>query len=224
MLHKASRIRGAPMHAIDGEVGHVEEFYFDDGTWTIRYLLVTTGSWLAHRPVIIPPNAIQPDWNVAGLSARLTKEQIRKSPELESHPSMSRQHEAQLLGHYGHQHYWDESSEPAAAVDLPRVKSGDDHLCGTREIIGDHLQATDGGVGHVDDFLFDERWSVRYLVVDTSNFIGGKSVVISPAALHRIDRSNQKMYVALTRDEVKHSPSFDSIDVAPEEGARIWIM
>ena len=65
---------------------------------------------------------------------------------------------------------------------------------------------------------------VRYLVLDTSNFIGGKSVVISPAALHGIDRSNQKMHVALTRDEVKHSPSFDSIDVAPGEGVRIWIM
>jgi hypothetical protein len=224
MLHKASRIRGAPLHAIDGEVGRVEEFYFDDVSWTIRYLLVVTGSWLAHRPVLIPPNAIDPDWSVAGLSARLTREHVRDCPEFEPHATLSRQHEMQLLVHYGHPPYWDESSEPAAAVDLPRVKSGDDHLCGTREIIGVHLHATDGGVGHVDDFLFDERWTIRYLVVDTSNFIGGKSVVISPAALHDIDRSNEKMYVALTRDEVKRSPSFDSIDVAPGEGVRIWIM
>jgi hypothetical protein len=224
MLHKASRIRGAPVHAIDGEVGRVEDFYFDDDTWTIRYLLVATGSWLAHRPVLVPPNAIHPEWSVAGLSARLTREQVRNYPEIESHPALSRQHEAQLLAHYGHQRYWDESSEPAAGVDLPRVNSGDDHLCGTREIIGYHLQATDGSVGHLDDFLFDERWAVRYLVIDTSNFIGGESVVISPSALHGIDRSNQQMHVALTRDEVKRSPSFDSIAVAPGEGVRIWIM
>jgi hypothetical protein len=190
MLHKASRIRGAPVHAIDGEVGHVEEFYVDDGSWTIRYLWVYTVSWLAHRPVLIPSNAIEPEWSVAGLTARLTKDQVRNSPEIPSPMALSGLDEAQLLSHY----------------------------------IGYHLQARDGGIGHVDDFLFDERWSVRYLVVDTSNFIGGKSVVISPTALHGIDRSNQKLQVALTRDEVKHSPSFDSIDVAPGEDVRIWIM
>ena len=49
-------------------------------------------------------------------------------------------------------------------------------------------------------------------------------MVISPAALDGIDRSNQKMQLALTRDDVKHGPSFDSIDVAPGEEVRIWIM
>jgi hypothetical protein len=190
MLHKASRIRGAPVHALDGEVGRVEEFYVDDGAWTIRYLWVHTVSWLAHRGVLIPSHAIEPEWSVAGLTARLTKEQVRNSPEMESPPAMSGLDDAQLLSHY----------------------------------IGYHLHAVDGGIGHVDDFLFDERWNVRYLVLDTSNFIGGKSVVISPAALHGIDRSNQKMHVTLTRDEVKQSPSFDSIDMAPGEGSRIWIM
>jgi hypothetical protein len=189
MLHKASRIRGAPVHAIDGEVGRVEEFYFDDGTWTITYLWIQTVSWLAHRAVLIPSSAIAPDWNVAGLTASLTKEQVRNCPEVESPPTISGD-EAHLLSQY----------------------------------VGYHLWATDGGIGHVDDFLFDEGWSVRYLVLDTSNFIGGKSVVISPAALHGIDRSHRKLHVALTRDEVKHSPSFDSVDVAAGEGARIWIM
>jgi hypothetical protein len=190
MLHKASRIRGAPVHAIDGEVGHVEEFYFAGGSWTITYLWVHTVSWLARSAVLIPSNTIEPDWSVAGLTARLTKEEVRNYPEMESPTAMAGQNEAQLLSHY----------------------------------IGYHLQAVDGGIGHVDDFLFDEQWSVRYLVLDTSNFIGGKSVVISPAALHDIDRSNQKLHVTLTRDEVKHSPSFDSIDVAPGEDVRIWIM
>ena len=66
MLHKASRIRGAPMHAIDGEVGHVEEFYVDDGTWTIMYFLALTLSpgWRAVS-VLIPSHAIEPEWSVA---------------------------------------------------------------------------------------------------------------------------------------------------------------
>jgi hypothetical protein len=158
-------------------VGHVEEFYFDESAWTIKYLLVATGGWLSHRPVVVPADAIEPDWSVAGLSVKLTKEQVRDRPGAEPTP-----------------------------------------------IVGYHLEAADGGIGHVDDFLFDEQWIVHYLVIDTSNFIGGRSVVISPAALHDIDRSHQTMQVALTREQVKGSPSFDSIDVAPGEGVRIWMM
>ena len=53
----------------------------------------------------------------------------------------------------------------------------------TSKIIGFHLVATDGEIGHVDDVLVDEQWNVRYLVVDTSNWIGGRSVLLAPAAL-----------------------------------------
>jgi hypothetical protein len=91
-------------------------------------------------------------------------------------------------------------------------------------IIGYHLEAMDGGIGHVDDFLFDEGWAVWYFVVDTSNFIGGKSVVISPLALDSIDRVDHKLHLALTRHQVELSPPFDSVDVAPGEGPRVWIM
>src|SRR5262245_25507436 len=57
----------------------------------------------------------------------------------------------------------------------------------TSKVLGFHLVATDGEIGHVDDFLVDENWGVRYLVIDTSNWIGGKSVLISPAAIEKVD-------------------------------------
>jgi hypothetical protein len=225
MLHKASRIRGITVRAADGDVGQVEEFYFDDQLWTIRYLVVDTGSWLMHRRVLIPPRSIAPNWTFAGLQSTLTKEQIQHSPEVESHPTMSRLDETRVLGHYGYPSYWEDGAEPGSAAAEPsRVKPGDEHLCGTKDITGYHLQASDGEIGHVDDVLIDGNWQIRYLVVDTSNWIGGKSVVISPTALHGIDWSRSKMQVDLTRDAIRKSPSFDSIDIAPGEGVRIWLM
>ena len=94
----------------------------------------------------------------------------------------------------------------------------------TSKIGGFHVVATDGSIGHVEDCLVDESWTVRYLVVDTSNWIGGKSVVISPTALHGIDWSHSRMQVDLTREAIRESPSFDSIEIAPGEGVRIWLM
>ena len=81
------------------------------------------------------------------------------------------------------------------------------------KVRGFHVQARDGGVGHVDDFLFDESLGIRYLVVDTSNWIGGKWVLLSATAVERIDAPNQKIFVTLTREEIQHSPSVDTANI-----------
>jgi hypothetical protein len=91
---------------------------------------------------------------------------------------------------------------------------------------GYHLMADDGEVGHVDDFLVDEStWGVRYLVVDTSNWIGGRSVLISVAVVTSIDSSSRKIRVQLTRDQVERSPSIDVADIDLDETLpSVWIL
>ena len=91
---------------------------------------------------------------------------------------------------------------------------------------GCHIVATDGEIGHIDDFLVDERdWTVRYLVVDTSNWIGGKWVLIATSALATVDAGARKVLVALTRDQVKAGPSIESADIALVETLpTVWIM
>lgn len=86
--------------------------------------------------------------------------------------------------------------------------------------------ADDGEVGHVDDFLVDEStWGVRYLVVDTSNWIGGRSVLISVAVVTSIDSSSRKIRVQLTRDQVERSPSIDVADIDLDETLpSVWIL
>ena len=79
---------------------------------------------------------------------------------------------------------------------------------------GFHIQATDGGIGHVDEFLVDESWNVRYLVVDTSNWIGGKSVLVPSSAVEKVDSPHKKIFIKLTREQVKTCADVETADIA----------
>jgi hypothetical protein len=96
----------------------------------------------------------------------------------------------------------------------------------TGRMAGYHIVALDGEIGHVSDFLVDEgTWAVRYLVIDTSNWIGGRSVLISAGVVTAIDSTSKKIRVKLTRDQVEHSPSIDVADIDLEETLpSIWIL
>jgi hypothetical protein len=83
----------------------------------------------------------------------------------------------------------------------------------TSRLLGFHLHATDGAIGHVDDFLIDPQWRVSYLVIDTSNWIGGKWVLISPSAIETVDVEAQEIKVTLTRAQIEDSPSLDTADI-----------
>jgi hypothetical protein len=85
-------------------------------------------------------------------------------------------------------------------------------------IKGFHVGATDGPLGHVDDFIVDaSTWAIRYLVIDTSNWLGGKWVAVSPASLTGIEWAKQSVTLGLTRDEIKNSPSLDEANVPSHE-------
>jgi PRC-barrel domain len=87
-------------------------------------------------------------------------------------------------------------------------------------IRGFHVHATDSAIGHVDDLLVDEALHrVCYLVVDTSNWLGGKWVAISPTSVRRVDWVERTVHVAMSRDEIKQSPSMEEADVPPHEMA-----
>jgi hypothetical protein len=84
-------------------------------------------------------------------------------------------------------------------------------------IRGFHVGATDGPLGHVDDFIVDEEWQLRYLVVDTSNWLGGKWVAVSPAAVTGIQWAEQRVTMGLTRAEIENSPTLDEANVPSHE-------
>ncbi len=234
MLHLASKMRGAPVQATDGDIGKVEDFYFEEARWTIRYIVVNTGSWLSDRRVLLSPMCVRGPWGMNGIPVGLTRDQVRDSPQLDLSRPLSRGDETQVLGYYGYPAFWGSDDlwgtfgNPGALVMAPAgqppaaepvAESGvdpeDRGLQSTSKITGYHLQAKDGEIGHVDDFLIgDESWRVRYLLVDTSNWIGGKSVIVLADELEWIDKTEGKLHIGLTREGVKRGVPLDSIESA----------
>lgn len=107
MLRSTNDLLGYAIRATDGDIGQVDDFYFDDHTWVIRYLVVDTGTWLSHRKVLISPFAIgQPDWTIEVLPAAITKEQVMNSPDVDTEMPVSRQYEEVLHNFYGYPYYW----------------------------------------------------------------------------------------------------------------------
>ena len=104
-LHRVSRLRGTDVEGIDGYIGRVEGFYFDDAEWTIRYIVVNAGSWLTRHPVLISPEAVKRNWGLAGFNVALTRNQVRNSPEIDPQRVLLRQDEERVLGHFGHSLY-----------------------------------------------------------------------------------------------------------------------
>src|ERR1700733_14269240 len=167
MLNKAKEVKGFTLNSIDGEIGKIKEFYFDDQYWAIRYLVADTGGWLTGRQVLISPYALGAiSKKEKHIAVDLTKKQIEKSPSLDSDKPVSQQFEDSYYGYYGYPTYWsgpymwgsypDLVRDSAQWMNFPHVeKSWDPHLRSTLTVSGYHIQATDGEIGHVEDFIVD---------------------------------------------------------------------
>ena len=83
-------------------------------------------------------------------------------------------------------------------------KAWDPHLRSTLEVNRYQIQAADGEIGHVEDFIIDdETWAIRSLIVDTRNWWPGKKVLVSPQWIERVGRSESKVFVKLTRETIR---------------------
>ncbi|MCK9212373.1 MAG: PRC-barrel domain-containing protein [Ignavibacteriaceae bacterium] len=239
MQRSVNSLIGYTISAKDGELGKVNEFYFDDLTWSIRYLVVETGSWLSERKVLIPHAALGiTDWKSQTFQVNLTMEQVRNSPDFESEKTVSRQHEIKLFTHYGLPVYWDyvfyDGSIGMGAytpiIDMKTVKEENDsvpqppddpHLRSTKHVEGYYIHANDGEIGHVEDYIVDdEKWNICFIIVDTTNWLPGRKVLILPRWIKRIDWGESKVYVNLMQESIKNSPEFDSSQPIGDEYAR----
>ncbi len=191
MQYSVKDLKGNAIGATDGDIGKLDDFYFDDESWTIRYLVAETGNWLLNRKVLVSPFAIgKADLARERLNVTLTKKQVEESPSIDTDKPVSRQHEAYYHDYYGYPYYWNgpylwgPTYYPQLQVAVQkrieeqrakREKAGDLHLRSINNVTGYHIEATDGAIGHVEDFIIDdETWEIRYLVVDTQNWWPGR--------------------------------------------------
>ena len=227
MLRSVAQLYGAKLGASDGEIGHVKDFYFEDQNWVVRYLVADTGSWLAGRKVLISPHAFG-SLHQAGklLVVNLTRKQIEDSPSFESHKPVSRQYEEEYYRYYGWPYYWQGDGlwgmsgfpilelptkplpSEAATASGPLPERTDAHLRSTQAVNGYHLQASDGIIGHVCDFMMDaQSWAIRQLVIKTGHRFSGKEVQIPTRAVDRISYPDSTVFVNLTKEAVQQSPA-----------------
>ena len=242
MLRNVKDLHGFAIHATDGEIGTVDQFYFDDETWAIRYVTVETGAWINSRRVLISPiSVVHTDWEAKRLDVALTKKQVENSPDIDTNKPVSRQHEATYLGYYGYASYWGGPylwgagpSPSALAMRTTRPvepmadrisrESMDSHLRSTRGVTGYHVDATDGEIGHVDGFVMDdEAWAIRYIEVATRNWWPGKKVLVSPAWVERVSWPESKVHVGLSREAIKSGPEYvESMPITREYENRLY--
>lgn len=217
MLRSAKSLRNYQIHAADGNIGHVSDFLFDGREWRVRYIAVDTSEWLPGRSVLLIPSALgSPETEDETIPTTLTREQVEDSPDVEADKPVSRQHETDLFEHYGWSPYWGAGrsgfTEHVARVAEKTGASaaGDPNLRSMREVAGYSIHATDGPIGHVEDFVIDdEPWTVRYIVVDTRNWLPGRKVIVAPEWVSQIDWKDKSVWLDHSRAQVKDSPPYD---------------
>lgn len=233
MKRSIKSLIGYAMRGTNGDIGKVDDFYFDDETWTIRYLIVKTGNWLSERKVLISTTALQqPDWQKKEFPVKLTKKQIKNSPDIDTNKPVSRQHEKQLSSYYPWGIYWgDEPDEHGAGIfgmmpsDLYNEEmdenssekpeedatNNDQHLRSTGAVTGHAIHATDGEIGKVVDYIIDDTtWKIKFLVVETGSWLERSKVLLATQWIKEVNWENSVVVVDITTEAVKESPKFDA--------------
>lgn len=221
MIHNTKELCGHKLSATDGDIGRVKDFYFDDQSWAVRYVVADTGTWLSGREVLLAPRCFGPlNPTEQQFSVKLTRKQIEDSPAIDTHLPVSRQIELEYYRHYGWNGYWETEAfrgmanvapplPPEAAESRPHHghnQREDLHLRSVNALTGYAIEAKDGTLGKVNDFLVDtQSWLVRQIAVETGHWYSGKEILILPSEVTRISFDESKVFVNLTKADLEHT-------------------
>src|SRR6185437_1642252 len=181
-----------------------------------------------------------PDWAGKVLPVLITKEQVKTSPGIDTDKPVSRQYEMQYLGFYGYPYYWggagfwgnvlspsmmltngsyggrdaeENRAQPnraRAGLEAGQDEDSNPHLRSCKVVMGYHIEASDGDIGHVENLLIDEEtWAIRYLIVNTSNWWLGHQVLIAPQWIGEVRWPDNTVVIHMTRQAVKDAPPYD---------------
>ena len=233
LLEAKGQLFGKHLAATDGTIGSVRDVYFDDHRWVVRYLEVDAGTGVPGRKVLISPASIgQGGAGDKEIAVTLTQQQVRDSPGPDEHMPVSRQFEEAHAHYYGYPFYWDgpylwgtsqhpisgappvtappggsSSGERKQELKEAERQARESHLRSSDEVIGYRVVATDGPIGHVEDFVVDDtNWAIARMIVDTRNWLPGKHVLVPVDAVDKVDWITREMRLKVTRDEVNDAP------------------
>ena len=221
MNRSVKHLQSYRIEARDGSLGRVGELYFDDEKWTIRYLMTHLEKMLGKRLALISPTTVERiDWKNGTIQVRLTREQVANSPEVRGEQPIERAKEQELSRYYGIPTYWDgvglwgnhlypgllsaedgEKESPGSST--PSEENGV-HLHSTGEALSYRIEATDGRIGQVEDFVIEEKsWEIQFLVVEADDWLPGKKVIVDTHWIDEVDWSQGKVRVSLPRNAIR---------------------
>ena len=222
MLRSLREALGYVMRAKDGDIGKVVDFYFDDKEWKIRYMVADTGEWLLSRKVLISPEAFsgEPDWVAREFPLSITKETVRKSPDVDTEKPVSRQKELDMAAYYNWPLYWTQTPVNPVPARLTREiiekerkklsEESDIHLRSFREVMKYKVKTEGEESGHITDFIVNAKgWEIRYLVADTGSWLPGRKVLLSPAWIVKVEWADSSVITDLSRNQLRESPEYN---------------
>ncbi len=230
-----SSLRHFSVEASDGDLGRVADVFFEDATWTARYLAVETGGWLRHRRILVSPIAVnRVSAETRSLSVTLNRSEVANSPTVDTELPLSRQMELRYRNYFAWPLYWvatfvsayDPSRYPALArldeaIGAGRIRRReplmpeprqDPHLRSADKITGYAVMARDGMAGRVTDFVLDsDGWRIDALLVDTEHWPHHRRVQLATDAVTDIDWAMSCVHVPATRAEVARAPEYGAV-------------
>jgi sporulation protein YlmC with PRC-barrel domain len=209
--------------ATDGEIGKVDNLYFDNKTWSTAYVVLRVSDAIGGKRVFLPPTALgKIDRKRKEFAVVYSKEQVMSIPDLNPGTQAKREG-VQLNRHDARIPFF----MPGPSVDLSIIsfpasgardgqsrqesllEEDDPHLRSANDVTRYHIRATDEKVGHVDDLIVDDStWAICHLVVATSRWLPSRKVLIGPQSVKMINRSEGMVYVDLTMRRLKASPRY----------------
>jgi hypothetical protein len=219
MIFRIKELVRYTVAARDGALGYVEDFYFDEFNWSLRYMVVAGEDELDGRKFLLSTVALdRPDFTTSQMRVKLLKETIKNSPEVTFERALTREEEVALHSYYQWPFYWEAAGISAypfveMVSEMRKQQAENDeirNLRSVKKILGLSIQARDGDIGSVDDFLVeDEKWNMHYLVIDTGSWLPGRKVIISPQWIEEIRWDEAGVGVDLNRETIKNSPEYD---------------
>ena len=192
MLWTAAMMKGYAVSGTHGRLGTASDLLFDDVSWRMRWLVVSTGDWFPNHDVLLPVSALEHLDPVRGeFRVSLTVQQIRNSPHVEGAGPRT-------------------GPRTGYAV-LSASRPNDPHLRSMEAVLGHLVHAIDGLIGHVDDFLIDDAaWNIRFIKIDTRDWGPARRVLLSPRLIRRIDWPARAVHLHVDRREIESRSLHDS--------------
>ena len=228
MYTRVSELKNLTIAARDGDIGRCRDFLFDDESWTVRYLELNTSRWLLGRRVLISPAVVgEADFDAERLPVDLTRKHIESAPGLGEEQPVSRAYEEEFARHYGHMYYWwgaglwgagpypgnillPKEGAPEPEPDEINSIERENHLRSAKEVHGYVIQAIDGQLGEVDDFIVDtSTWTIGFVVLDTRRWLPGKKVMLPVAWAAGISWADRSFRVDVTKEVLELAPALE---------------